>query len=119
MIMRLITKNTSLASPLALLYITYLTHSVELGNFSCLKFLLSFQIYNSYEVALYDYLHLLRRKMMNYQKHFKQSALDTVHEEKEKYVPSKRVDIVRLKMVKESSMLYKYRVIRSSEAGYE
>jgi len=56
---------------------------------------------------------------MNYQKHFKQSALDTVHEEKEKYVPSKRVDIVRLKMVKESSMLYKYRVIRSSEAGYE
>src|SRR5699024_135905 len=117
--MRIITKNTTLASPLAHLVIPYLMHFDELENFSCLKFLLSFHIYNSYEVALYDYLHLLRRKMMKYQKHFKQSALDTVHEAKEKYVPSKRVDIVRLKMVKESSMLYKYRVIRSSEAGYE
>jgi len=34
-------------------------------------------------------------------------------------VRAKRVSVVSLRMVKESSMLYKYRVIRSPEDGYE
>src|SRR5699024_12334816 len=34
-------------------------------------------------------------------------------------VPAKRVNIVRLQMVKECSVLYKNRVIRSPEDGYE
>src|SRR5690625_7516603 len=34
-------------------------------------------------------------------------------------LPAKRVNIVRLQMVKECSVLYKNRVIRSPEDGYE
>ena len=39
--------------------------------------------------------------------------------ESEKKVPAKRVDIVSLRMVKESSLLYKERNIRSPEDGYK
>lgn len=39
--------------------------------------------------------------------------------ENQKHVPAKRVDIVSLKMVKESSLLYKDRCIRSPEDGYK
>ena len=38
--------------------------------------------------------------------------------EAEKKVPAKRVDIVSLRMVKESSLLYKERNIRSPQDGY-
>lgn len=38
--------------------------------------------------------------------------------EEEKRVPAKRVDIVSLRLVKESSLLYKDRAIRSPEDGY-
>ena len=38
--------------------------------------------------------------------------------ESEKKVPAKRVDIVSLRMVKESSLLYKERNIRSPQDGY-
>jgi len=41
------------------------------------------------------------------------------HQAEQANVPAKRVDIVRLQMLKESSMLYKHRVIRSPEDGYE
>lgn len=40
-------------------------------------------------------------------------------EEKEKKVPAKRVDIVSLRMVKETSLLYKDRSIRSPQDGYK
>lgn len=39
--------------------------------------------------------------------------------ESEKKVPAKRVDIVSLRMVKESSLLYKERNIRSPQDGYK
>jgi len=56
---------------------------------------------------------------MKYQKHFKQLALNYVHEkEEEKHVPAKRVDIVSVRMVKECSILYKDRVIGSPQDGY-
>lgn len=38
--------------------------------------------------------------------------------QKQKQVPAKRVDIVSLRLVKESSLLYKYRSIRSPEDVY-
>ncbi|MEK4712068.1 JAB domain-containing protein [Sporosarcina sp. FSL K6-5500] len=38
--------------------------------------------------------------------------------EEEKRVPAKRVDIVSLRLVKETSLLYKDRAIRSPEDGY-
>ncbi|MEK4712052.1 JAB domain-containing protein [Sporosarcina sp. FSL K6-5500] len=38
--------------------------------------------------------------------------------EEEKCVPAKRVDIVSLRLVKETSLLYKDRAIRSPEDGY-
>ncbi|WWS88669.1 hypothetical protein V6B14_02875 [Sporosarcina psychrophila] len=38
--------------------------------------------------------------------------------EEGKRVPAKRVDIVLLRMVKETSLLYKNRTIRSPEDGY-
>lgn len=38
--------------------------------------------------------------------------------ENQKHVPAKRVDIVSLRLVKESSLLYKDRSIRSSEDAY-
>lgn len=38
--------------------------------------------------------------------------------EEEKRVPAKRVDIVSLRLVKESSLLYKDPAIRSPEDGY-
>lgn len=47
-----------------------------------------------------------------------QMALLEVKEKAEKKVPAKRVNIVSLKLVKESSILYKNRSIRSPEDGY-
>lgn len=41
-----------------------------------------------------------------------------VKEDGKKHVPAKRVDIVSLRLVKESSLLYKDRSIRSPEDGY-
>jgi|SRR5699024_1617435 len=48
----------------------------------------------------------------------KQSKMK-VKEVKEKPIPAKRIDIVNLKLVKESSMMYKERVVRSPEDGYD
>src|SRR5699024_788886 len=42
-----------------------------------------------------------------------------VKNSEEKIVPAKRVDIISLRMVKESSLLYKDRCIRSPEDGYQ
>ena|SRR5699024_4231175 len=53
---------------------------------------------------------------MNYQKQVKRLTLDYVREKKgEKHVPAKRVNIISVKMVKECSVLYKNRVVRSPE----
>ncbi|WP_369823952.1 RadC family protein [Sporosarcina sp. P26b] len=41
-----------------------------------------------------------------------------VKEDEKKRVPAKRVDIVSLRLVKEASLLYKDRAIRSPEDGY-
>src|SRR5699024_2355688 len=41
-----------------------------------------------------------------------------VKNSEEKIVPAKRVDIISLRMVKESSLLYKDRCVRSPEDGY-
>ncbi len=55
--------------------------------------------------------------MKVYAQEDRQAALLIVKEGKKK-VPSKRVDIVSLRMVKETSLLYKDRTIRSPEGGY-
>lgn len=56
--------------------------------------------------------------MENYQKKYKQLQLQHMKESDTKQVPSKRVNIVSLKLVKEKSLLYKDRSIRSPEDGY-
>jgi len=56
--------------------------------------------------------------LKNYQGKYEQMELLKVIEDAPKRIPAKRVDVVSLKMVKESSMLYKKRVIRSPEDGY-
>ena len=55
--------------------------------------------------------------MKKYEANVEQLELLVVKEE-EKRVPAKRVDIVSLRMVKETSLLYKNRTIRSPEDGY-
>lgn len=55
--------------------------------------------------------------MKNYEMNVEQLELLMVKEE-EKRVPTKRVDIVSLRLVKETSLLYKDRAIRSPEDGY-
>lgn len=45
--------------------------------------------------------------------------LSLLKEESKKQQPAKRVNIVSLKLVKESSLLYKERTIRSPEDGYK
>lgn len=57
--------------------------------------------------------------MKSYPLKAKQLELLQVNEEKPKHIPAKRVNVISLKMIKESSMLYKYRVIRSPEDSYE
>lgn len=54
--------------------------------------------------------------MNHYVKEPKQLTL--LQEETRKHQPAKRVNIVSLKLVKESSILYKERAIRSPEDGY-
>ncbi|NEU30587.1 DNA repair protein RadC [bacterium LRH843] len=54
-----------------------------------------------------------------YQTNAKELKLLAVKEDQPKRIPSKRVDIVSLRMVKESSLLYKDRSIRSPEDGYK
>lgn len=44
--------------------------------------------------------------------------LELLQVKEEKHIPAKRVNIVSLRMVKESSLLYKNRCIRSPEDGY-
>ena len=56
--------------------------------------------------------------MKKYESKVEQLELLMVKEE-EKRVPAKRVDIVSLRLVKESSLLYKDRAIRSPEDGYK
>ncbi|NYF23550.1 RadC family protein [Sporosarcina sp. JAI121] len=48
-----------------------------------------------------------------------QLELLCVKEEKGKYVPAKRVDIFSLRVVKDSSVLYKNRCIRSPKDGFD
>jgi DNA repair protein RadC len=56
--------------------------------------------------------------MMKYiEKNLEQLAMPLVVKE-EKRIPAKRVDIVSLKLVKESSMLYKNRSVGSPEDAY-
>jgi len=55
--------------------------------------------------------------MKTYESKVEQLGFLEVKEE-EKRVPAKRVDIVSLRMVKETSLLYKDRAIRSPEDGY-
>lgn len=57
--------------------------------------------------------------MKNYQKGYEQLQLLQVKEGEVKRTPAKRVSIISLKMVKESSLLYKNRSIRSPEDGYQ
>lgn len=56
--------------------------------------------------------------MKIYQEQFNQMSFNHVKEQEAKHVPAKRVDIVSVRMVKECSLLYKNRVIRSPEDGY-
>lgn len=56
-------------------------------------------------------------RMKKYEVNVEQLELLMVKEE-EKRVPAKRVDIVSLRLVKETSLLYKDRAIRSPEDGY-
>jgi len=55
--------------------------------------------------------------MSIYNEQAQKMELLTVKENKE-HIPAKRVDIVSLRMVKEASLLYKDRTIRSPEDGY-
>lgn len=55
--------------------------------------------------------------MKTYESTVEQLELLMVKEE-EKRIPAKRVDIVSLRLVKETSLLYKDRAIRSPEDGY-
>lgn len=55
--------------------------------------------------------------MENYVSKMEQLELLMVKEE-EKHVPAKRVDIVSLRLVKETSLLYKNRTIRSPGDAY-
>lgn len=57
--------------------------------------------------------------MKKYEVNVEQLALSLVKEDDEKHVPRKRVDIVSLRLVKEKSLMYKYRAIRSPEDAYE
>jgi len=56
--------------------------------------------------------------MNNYEVKVEELELLSVKESNEKRVPAKRVDIVSLRLVKETSLLYKDRAIRSPEDGY-
>lgn len=56
--------------------------------------------------------------MQQYQPPFKQLQFSQVKEDGKERVPAKRVNVVSLKMIKESSLLYKDRIIRSPEDGY-
>ncbi|MBP2075880.1 JAB domain-containing protein [Oceanobacillus polygoni] len=57
--------------------------------------------------------------MRKYESNAEQLELLHVREEEEKRIPAKRVDIVSLRLVKESSMLYKNRSVSSPEDGYK
>lgn len=81
-----------------------LTHFSELGVFCVPKL----QLKSSREELV----------VKKYKEKYEQMELLGVREEKPKRIPAKRVDVVRLKMVKESSILYKNRVIRSPEDSY-
>jgi len=48
-----------------------------------------------------------------------QLELLSVKETKGRHVPAKRVDIVSLKMVKEATLMYKNRCVRSPDDGYK
>lgn len=56
--------------------------------------------------------------MKKYELNVEQLELPLVKEEGGKHIPAKRVDIVSLRLVKERSLLYKNRAIRSPEDGY-
>lgn len=57
--------------------------------------------------------------MENYQRQYEQLQLLQVKEDEIKPTPAKRVNVVSLKLVKERSLLYKNRSIRSPEDGYQ
>lgn len=61
---------------------------------------------------------LIKRRIMN-QTNVEQLELLLVKEMEGKRTPAKRVDIVSLRLVKESSMLYKNRSVSSPEDGYD
>ncbi|WP_161952334.1 hypothetical protein [Metalysinibacillus jejuensis] len=50
--------------------------------------------------------------MEKYEVNVEQLALSLVKEDGEKHVSRKRVDIVSLRLVKEKSLMYKFRAIR-------
>src|SRR5699024_7788628 len=57
--------------------------------------------------------------MKDYQVKQEQLKLLQAKEGEPKHIPAKRVNVISLKMIQESSMLYKYRVIRSPDDSYE
>jgi len=57
--------------------------------------------------------------MKNYELNVEQFELLSVKESNQKRVPAKRVEIVSLRLVKETSLLYKDRAIRGPEDGYK
>lgn len=57
--------------------------------------------------------------MKNYEVNVEQLETSLVKEDGGKHIPRKRVDIVSLRLVKERSLMYKYRTIRSPEDAYQ
>ena len=57
--------------------------------------------------------------MMKYESQTKPLELLVIKEEAKKPIPAKRVDIVSLRMIKESSLLYRNRSIKSPEDGFQ
>lgn len=56
--------------------------------------------------------------MMKYELQTKQLELLVIKEEAKKAISAKRVDIISLRMIKESSLMYKNRSIKSPEDGF-
>lgn len=97
-----------------------LTHLNKLGVFLIPIFSLTCfsNIYYSIDraIGLYNQSHQGGIYMKNKKNLYDREG---VNQAEKANVPAKRVNVVRLKMVKESSMLYKHRVIRSPEDGYK
>jgi DNA repair protein RadC len=61
-----------------------------------------------------SYLYFRRKRTMSHNRYEMKSSMEI-----KPNVPAKRVDIVSLRLVKESSVLYRQRVVRSPQDGYD